>query len=195
MTQSLKDFLDDRQVDTDTVQQAARYYLAERTNDLTPEEMRQRLINAVGDRQAVDSALRKLERDSSFVENASLLFLSSAWNEPSEKEHVQNCFDDAKGKLPVVEVAILAIVAMYGMYLVATGGVKKEEFTVLRRPDGTLEKRMVKEYFGPEGPLANVVKLFASQDGKKRLTGTWRYFASLIRRFFMRFLGKKPAED
>lgn len=160
MRRSLMAFLTERRADTETVQQAARYYLAERTGDLSPEEMRDRLVKAARDVRAAEDALRTLERDPRALENASLALLSCAWADPSEVERVRGAIEEAKGKLPVLEAATLAIVAMYGMYLVVTGGVRKREAVVERGPDGTLRETTTTEYFGPAGPLSAVVNLF-----------------------------------
>jgi|PlaIllAssembly_1097288.scaffolds.fasta_scaffold343541_1 hypothetical protein len=161
MTQSLKQLLEEQQVDSDAVQQAVRYYLAELTDDLTPDEMQHQLINTIGSSDAVNTALRQLKQDPLLLENVSLLLLSSVWEETSEQERVERVLKDAKGKLPVIEVGIIAIVAMYGMYLIATGGVKKRIRTTTRKPDGTLEEKETKEIVGPEGPLSLITKLFA----------------------------------
>ncbi len=63
MKPSLKEVLENQRVDSDSVQQAVRYYLAERTDDLPPEEMKQQLIDVVGNAAAVDAALRHLKQD------------------------------------------------------------------------------------------------------------------------------------
>jgi hypothetical protein len=67
---------------------------------------------------------------------------------------IWDAFVEAKAKLPVIEVGILAIVAMYGMYLTVTGGVKKR--VAERKKDGTYAETT--EYASPEGPLGMVVK-------------------------------------
>jgi len=160
MQPSLKDFLIYRQADTDTIQQAARYYLAERTEDLSPEEMRQRLIQAIGDAKKVDSVLRTFEDDPILAENACLALLSAAWDEAGEVQRIRSAVDSAKTKLPVIEAAIIALVGMYAMYLITTGGVKKSEMTVARNPDGSFIETVTTEYFGPSGPLSTVTSLF-----------------------------------
>jgi hypothetical protein len=160
MQQSLKELLVDRKADTDTIQQATLYYLAERTDDLSPEEMRQQLIAAVGDANKVDSALRTLENDPLLRENASLAVLSFAWEEPGEAERVQSSIDAARTQLPVIELAILAIVAMYGMYLVATGGKEAEKTRTIRKPDGSLVEEKDTKWVPPTGPLNAIVSLF-----------------------------------
>jgi hypothetical protein len=159
VNQSFADFLSGRRADTDTVLQAARYYLAERTGDLSPREMCQALAQAAADPAAVDPVLHRLEQDSGLLEDACLALLSSAWEDSAEVQRVRNAVEQAKEKLPIVEVGILAIVAMYGMYLLTTGGVKRSETVVKRTPDGGLEERKLTEFFGPAGPLSEVAKV------------------------------------
>jgi hypothetical protein len=55
MTPSLADELNTRTVDTDGVHQALRYYLAERLDDLPPEDMLETMYSAAG-RDRVDAA-------------------------------------------------------------------------------------------------------------------------------------------
>ena len=141
MQQSFAEFLKERQVDTDTIQQAARYYIAERTNDLPSEEMRGQIVEAVGDAAQVDSALDTLQADPLLVTNAALALLSQVWEVPGEAEKIRSAVDAAKAKLPVIESALIAIVGMYSLYLIATGGVKKTETTVQKNPDGSVTEK------------------------------------------------------
>jgi hypothetical protein len=157
---SLGEYLDQHAIDSDTVQQAYRYYLAEMTEDMSSEEMYDELVKAAGDSSKVDELLDKLENDSLSVENAALAVLSSAWDDPEEASLVESTIEDAKAKLPVIEVAIMAIVAMYGMYLISTGGIKKAQEVTIRRSDGGLEKRKTVEYASPTEPLRSIVDLF-----------------------------------
>lgn len=158
--QSLAEYLSETQADRDTIQQAARYYLAEITDDLDPEEMRQELVQRAQDPERVDPLLHTLEQDTASVENGSLLLLSAAWADPSQRERVKSVLEEAKRKLPVIETAIMAIVAMYGMYLVETGGVTKSEERTIRKADGSIETVKTTEYAGPTGLLQAVASLF-----------------------------------
>jgi hypothetical protein len=160
MEQSFAEFLSTKQADRDTIQQAARYYLAELTDDLDPEDMKQEMVEEAQDPGQVEPLLRTLEQDTASVEEASLLLLSAAWEDPNERERVKRAIEGAKRKLPVISTAILAIVAMYGMYLLATGGVKTSEKTSTRKADGSIETKEKKVYASPTEPLRAIVDLF-----------------------------------
>lgn len=157
MTDSFADELNEQQMDTDSLFQALRYYLAELSDDLPAEDMLGEIRAAERDSQ-VDAELTRFERDSWLLEVAALRVLSSAWSDPAQRGAVRRALAEAKGKLPVIEVAILAIAAMYGMYLIATGGVKRTEKTYER--EGTVYKE-VTEYADPVDPLRSVTGLFA----------------------------------
>jgi hypothetical protein len=60
----------------------------------------------------------------------------------------------------VIEIAILATVAMYGMYLVATKGIKKK--VVQRKPDGSFTEST--EYAAPQ--LSAIASLVHGTKGK-----------------------------
>jgi hypothetical protein len=159
MTPSLADELNARGVDTDGVHQALRYYLAERLNDLPPEDMLKRMYATAG-RDRVDTARTDLTRDPSLLESAALLVLSAAWAEDSERDQIRAVLAETKGKLPVIEVAIIATACMYGMYLLATGGKKKTTKTTIRKPDGSYESRETIEYADPARPLGAIANIF-----------------------------------
>ena len=130
--------------------QAARYYVAERSNDLPADEMRDQLVAAAGSPAAVDAALAALASDATALERTPHELLQSAWDERGESEQVRSVIDDAKSALPVIETAIVAMVAMYGMYLMVTGGKKSE---VIGK-EGTRKT----EWYPPA--LSNLVDLF-----------------------------------
>jgi Asp-tRNA(Asn)/Glu-tRNA(Gln) amidotransferase B subunit len=140
------DYLNEQAADSDTVQQAGRYYLAQLTDDLSPQEMKEELMEASADPVKLDALIGALEHDPVAAEQASLALLSSAWDDPREAERIQSIVDDAKGKLPVIETAIVAVVAVYGMYLIVTGGAKKTKKTVCHKKDGTFETVEVIEW-------------------------------------------------
>lgn len=159
MTPSLADELNARGVDTDGVHQALRYYLAERLDDLPPEDMLERMYAAAG-RDRVDTARTDLTRDPSLLESGALVVLSAAWAEESERDQLRAVLAETKGKLPVIEVAIIATACMYGMYLLATGGKKKATKTTIRKPDGSYESRETIEYADPARPLGAIADIF-----------------------------------
>jgi hypothetical protein len=160
MSESLEAFLTARGVDTETIHQAARYYLAERTEDLPVDDMKEDLANASQDPAEVEAMLADLERDPNAIEQGALALLSAAWDDPAERERVESAIDHARGKLPVIEVGILAVVVMYGLYLQKTGGLKTTETVVERTADGRFRRTTRSSYFDVGTALGSVVKLF-----------------------------------
>ncbi len=86
--------------------------------------------------------------------------LSAAWAEESERDRLRAVLTETKGKLPVLEVGTIAIACMYGMYLLATCGIKKYEKTTTHEPDGTFVEKEKIEYINPAGALGAIVNLF-----------------------------------
>ena len=148
-------FLNEQQPDATTIQQATRYYIAEK-HGLPPTEMR-KAIGVPEDELVV--AQQQLEQDPQTLENACLATLSAGWQE--DETLIRNAFAEAKIKLPVIEVAIVAVVAMYGMYLAVTGGVKKK--VVQRNRDGSYTE--ITEYYASQGPLGTVMDLVKGGGG------------------------------
>lgn len=165
MSESLGEYLTEQRVSPDTILQTARFYLAEQTDDLPVEEMRRRMVEAVGDEARVDAVARQLEQDPLALENAALSLLSTAWEEPGGREWVGSALEDADKSLPVIEVGMLTIAMMYIAYLAVTGSIKIEEETEERRPDGSVKKTTKRELYGPTGPLSQIAQLFRAHGG------------------------------
>ena len=147
MNETFSDYLAANSVDSDTVMQAARYYLSERCDDPTISEMREQLVKGAGDADAIDKGLVYFAQNADALEAASKALLAWAWDEPGEAARVERSINAAKQKLPVIEVGLLAMVAMYGMYLYSTGN-KKRSVKTITLPDGT-KQETVEEYYPP----------------------------------------------
>src|SRR6185436_2844595 len=100
---------------------------SERTNDRTHKELLTELRESVSSEEELDQLLKQLEHDPNVLEQAALIYFEQAWEDDAQQASVRAAFKHAKGRLPVVEVAILAVVAMYGMYLIATDGVTEKK--------------------------------------------------------------------
>ncbi|MBB5858149.1 hypothetical protein ACFQ05_21255 [Amycolatopsis umgeniensis] len=159
MTPSFADELNTRAIDTDGVHQALRYYLAERLDDLPPEDMLEKMYDAAG-KDRVDAVHSDLTRDPRALESAALAVLSAAWSDESEQNRIRAVLTETKGKLPVIEVGIIAIACMYGMYLRTTRGIKRYEKTTTRKPDGTFVEKEKIEYTDPTRPLGAITDIF-----------------------------------
>ncbi len=156
MTDTLAAALNRQHADADVVHQAVRYYLAERFGDLDVDQMRQTVAERVGSTQA-DAMVFQLIGNPGLLEQSALLILSSAWSDEQERERLASAVGDAKGKLALVEAGLLALVTIYGLYLLATGGVRRSDTTVIRRPDGSYEERTVVEYTDPGSALGSLL--------------------------------------
>jgi hypothetical protein len=156
MSQELLDFLTGQEADAATLQHAVRYLVAERSSDATATEMSQRLVEAAGDATLVDHALRQLETDGPLLEALDLAVLQGAWEDDGLRDLVRGAVIDAKLKLPVVEVTVIAVAALYGAWLARTGGRSRHERVITRNPDGSFEERETTEWYGPEGPLREI---------------------------------------
>jgi hypothetical protein len=161
MKPSFVDFLNEMKAEPDMIQQAFRMYLSERTDDLTRSEMLAELRTSVSAPEELDGLLKQLERDPDALEQAAILYFERAWEEENQQAAIRAAFEHAKSRLPVVEMGILAVVAMYGMYLVATDGVT--EVKTRRKADGSYERTEKREPFAPV--LSAFARLFDHSRG------------------------------
>lgn len=159
MNETFVEFLNEMHADSDMIQQAFRIYLSERTNDLTSKEMLTKLREVASSEEEVATLLKTLEHDPDAIEQAALVYFEHAWEDEAQQTSIRDVFKYAKGRLPVVELGILAVVTMYGMYLITTEGVT--ERTVKKNPDGSYEITEKRE------PFSHIVSAMTRLFGKK----------------------------
>jgi hypothetical protein len=133
MSRSLADVLNETQADRDTVQQGLRLFLAEQT-DLTPREMLAEMQAGAGS-EKIQQFLDQISADGEALNQAALIALQGAWMDPAAQPSVRTALLHAKDKLPVIELGIIAIVAMYGMYRAIPAQPTKVT-TIIREPGG-----------------------------------------------------------
>jgi hypothetical protein len=162
MNETFESWLARNQVDGDSLMQAARYYIAERTDDLDTADMLAEMVARTGRRAAVQAELERLTGDTTRMESAAFTVLREAWNDVDERARVERSIDAAKQKLPVVEVTILGMVVLYGMYLHVTGGRKSVTTRSTDKGDkGGRVDETTTEYY--PHPLKSLVDLFRAQ--------------------------------
>lgn len=157
MTTTLTDLLQTEAVDPALVPHAMRYFVSAQTGDLPPERMHEDLLAAGVD---ADRAQKLLAEDARLLETASLAILQAGWEDLSSRETVEGALSAAGSKLPVVEVALIAIVAVYGMWLIATKGRRSERTMIRHRADGSWEEERVIEWYGASDPLRAIASMF-----------------------------------
>ena len=147
MSESFTEFLNEIQADPDMIQQALRMHLSERTNDLTSKEMFIELHESALDEDELDKDLKQLEHNPDALEQAALIYFDQAWQDEAQRPSIRAAFKHGKDRLPVIETAIIAIVGMYAMWLIATGGETYRRIT--RNLDGSYEEIVKREPFAP----------------------------------------------
>jgi hypothetical protein len=160
MQQTLNEYLEERNANSDAIFGALQRYLGERTDYLPPEDMREEFLKQARDEAEADKVLAELDDDPVFAEQTARVVLAVAWEDPSEREKVREAFEQTEGTLLVVEGLVIAIVGMYGMYLISTGGKTKSIEITEKQPDGTEKKVKIDEYHSPSGPLSKITGLF-----------------------------------
>jgi hypothetical protein len=171
MTHTLAGFLSSQSADAAHVEQAARYVVAEWSEDLPPESMREQMIISGASSRAVDELLNRLQNDSDALEAAALTVLSYSWDEVALRQSTQGAIVEAKSKLPVIEAGIIATAIMYGLWLVATKGKRTHVKIVRRAPDGSYEEIEATEWWDAAGPLRAVADLVGGSPQASEQTG------------------------
>jgi hypothetical protein len=103
---------------------------------------------AAADPAELERALDSIENDPAGLNQAALLALDAAWKDAASRESVEASLRHAKESLPVVELGILAIVAMYAMYRVIPAQPVKETVITEWDEKGRFREKRVTEREG-----------------------------------------------
>ena len=167
MNDTFAEYLNTVRPNDEMIEVAARAYLSELTNDELPAEIRKKLLSVSAGNDELDSALSRLEHSPLERRDADLAFLAWAWDQPANRERIAAAFRGAESKLPAFESALLALIALYGMYLLTTRGIRKVTRIVKKKPDGSFEEQNVTDYESPVGPMSLVGRMFSGVRGKE----------------------------
>jgi len=132
---------------------AMRYFVSARSGDQPPARMRDDLLAGGIAPDRVDGAVELLQRDPAIMEAVALSILQAGWEHDDDRELARGALGAAEAKLPVVEAALIAIVAVYGLWLIATKGRKSHRHVIRQGADGRWEESETTEWYGPSGPL------------------------------------------
>ena len=171
MNMSLQQILDAKHPNTDSILHAARYFVAEKFGDAPPSEMRQTLLDAGISGSELDSTIKTLESDLKTLEQGSLLILGTALETTAEDEPaIERSFEEATTKLPVLETAVVAMVVMYGLYLLTPASDKPVRIVKRRivKKDGTIETSSDSTYHEPTGALTALVNLVRGAKSRRK---------------------------
>ena len=166
MNESFVEYLNTICPNQETILVATRAFISELTDDLLPSEMKERMISSVDNREELERGILKLEMSAQERLDACMEFLAWAWEDETNRKSIQAAFEGTATKLPAIEAGLVALVAMYGMYLIATGGLSKKTHTIRQKEDGTFEETISFEYEPSTGPLSIVSKLFGRNFNK-----------------------------
>lgn len=160
MNENFVEYLNTINPNQETILVATRAFISEITDDLLPSEMKDQMISATKNANMFESEILQLESSAQERLEACLNFLAWAWENQTNRQLIQAAFEGAAAKLPAIETGLLALIAMYGMYLVATGGRRKEIRKIRQKTDGTFEEEIITEWESPTGTLLSITKLF-----------------------------------
>ena len=139
------EYLTNAQAEPEAIASACVAYVEAKTDELSSGAMYSNLLQNAKDAAAVDRMLYQLDGDPAYVEQAALLVLSAAWNQPEERTHIRTLAPLTSGQGADEDSDERAIAVLYGMYLLARDNVKLDEVTY-RDAGGTLVSVAV----GPE---------------------------------------------
>jgi hypothetical protein len=152
MSTDPQEFLDEAEIDEETLEESLRAYVFQSSDFLPPDRMQAALTKACGEEPVAD-ALKLLEADPEARSALAQALLETSWAVPGEAEKIRSATEHTTEKLPVVELSITAIALLYGYWLHKTGGLKEDRTTTKTAPDGTTTTTKVKTYHPFADPL------------------------------------------
>jgi len=160
MTDELEKVLRDSKATRETVLEVMKGTVAE-LSGAAESEMRASLISAIGNDQfrIFEEQFRK---DPVALGDAAQLYLSNVWSDPVSRPVVRANIEAADENLALVETAILALVAMYAMYLLATKGVLEETVRETKKADGSAVAERTTTKVGFAEPVRALIGLLKS---------------------------------
>jgi hypothetical protein len=151
----------------ETILQILKNSVFEISGDLTPEEMRSELRNAVQQPHEVDRALRELETQPELVKEIALLWIAAAADDPNRRGPIEGAIAGADREMPMLEIGAITLVALYAIYMIGPNKPLRTEKTLTYRPDGGFEEREVTSFASFDGPIRALLGLFTSpREGK-----------------------------
>ena len=172
MNSSLVDFLNEIKPTDEAIEVATRSFISEISDDALPEVLRHRLAESAGIGSGFEGTLIHLERSPKGRRDMCLIALAFAWEQSENRKKIRAAFQGTQLKLPVVESALLALVAMYGMYLVAMHLRDKPNTTVrriVRKEDDSFEVTEEIVFDKPESPVSAFKAVVSKCTDLKRL--------------------------
>lgn len=152
--------LSTRDLDPALIPHAMRYFVSAWTDDLSPQAMREHLDQACGN-ESVSEAVSLLADDPDALEQASLAILSNGWQDAATRDLAAGAIDAAGTKLPVVELGLICLVGVYGLWLLATGGRRSEHTVIRHEADGSWTEEVSTTWYGPAEPLGVIVQILS----------------------------------
>lgn len=113
---TLLDALRTRDLPVESVIPAARIYVADRLAQPSVDDLSDDLHLLSTDAAAVAD---RLADDAGLLREAALALLDGAWADPAERPRVERALDHVPGRLPVIDPYALAVMVLYGLYLMS----------------------------------------------------------------------------
>lgn len=160
MNDTLVDYLDELEPTDENIEAATRSLVSELTDDLVPRQMLDQLVAAVDNTAALDGELLELGQSPKARRELCLAFLAWAWQHPSHRDRVRKALEGTRRKMPVIELSILALTAMYGMYLIVVSEKGPEVVQEIEQKDGHYKFRTQVKPTVPSSPIGVIQRFF-----------------------------------
>ena len=162
---NIVDTLNAQKATPETVLEIMHTSVMELSNDKTEAEMLDEMRSRAGSEARFVELREQFEKNPALVREAALAWLAVASDDPKQHDVVMNAVKDADRSAPLIEVAAITIIALYAMYLIATGGIKESTRKIEQKADGTHVQTEKVVYHSFSEPVKGAVALFKAAAG------------------------------
>jgi hypothetical protein len=147
------DVLNDHQATPETLLEAMTTSVYEYSGDKTRAEMLDDLQGSIGSKKRIQELLASVEANPELVHEAALAWISTASEDPKGHDVLVEAVENSDRNAVLLEGAALAVIALYALYLIKTGGKSSTTEMVERKPNGSYIKTKKVVYQSFSTPL------------------------------------------
>lgn len=136
---TIVELLNAKRATPETVLEVMNTTIAELSDDKQEDEMLAEMRQAVGAAE-VEKLQQLFRAEPQVVREAALAWLAVADADPRNAPLLASAVKDADRSGVLTEAALVAVVAMYAMYLIATNGVKSKTVKIEQKSDGSYNR-------------------------------------------------------
>ncbi len=160
---SVVQLLNVKQATPETLLEAMVTSVSQLSGDLSEAQMRSNVLDAGVSEDDFAHIRAEFERNPTLSGETALAWIAALSHDPEASDVLEAAINDADRNAVLLETTAVAVVAMYAMYLLATGGAKTTVRKIERKKDGSYVESEKIVYDSFSSSLKTAFDLFKTQ--------------------------------